>query len=78
MSAIPAEERPPPPYAAKLIASPLKIGEAGTVQFPMVNHAVEIGWEPLTPLDALYRRGGEAGKFLSRCKLRAIRSHGGK
>ncbi len=44
----------------------LKISEAGTVQFPMVNHAVEIGWEPLTPLEALYRRGGgEAGKFLN-------------
>ena len=42
----------------------LKIGEAGTVQFPMVDHAVEIGWAPLTPQDALYQRGGEAGKFL--------------
>lgn len=42
----------------------LKISEPGTVQFPMVDHAVEIGWEPLTPQEALYRRGGEAGKFL--------------
>ena len=32
----------------------LKIGEAGTVQFPMVDHAVEIGWMPVTPQDALY------------------------
>ncbi len=23
---------------------PLKISEAGTVQFPMVKHAAEIGW----------------------------------
>lgn len=45
--------------------STLKIGEAGTVQFPMVDHAVEIGWKPLTPQEALYLRGGEAGKFLT-------------
>ena len=42
----------------------LKISEAGTVQLPMVDHAVEIGWTPLTPQEALYRRGGEAGSFL--------------
>ena len=29
--------------------STLTISEAGTVQFPMVKHAVEIGWTPLTP-----------------------------
>ena len=63
MSAIPAEERPPPPYAAKLIASPLKIGEAGTVQFPMVNHAVEIGWTAVTDKEAQALRGGVAGAF---------------
>lgn len=44
--------------------SELKISEAGSVQFPMVDHAVEIGWTPLTPQEALYRRGGEAGSFL--------------
>ncbi|MFP5477395.1 MAG: type I restriction endonuclease subunit R [Gammaproteobacteria bacterium] len=44
--------------------SELKIGEAGSVQFPMVDHAVEVGWTPLKPADALYRRGGEAGGFL--------------
>jgi type I restriction enzyme R subunit len=44
--------------------STLKISEAGSVQFPMVKHAAEIGWEPLTPSDALARRGGEAGTFL--------------
>lgn len=41
-----------------------KISEAETVQFPMVKHAVEIGWEPLTPKQALTLRGGEAGVFL--------------
>ncbi len=44
--------------------STVKISEAGTVQFPMVKHAVEIGWEPVTKEDALVRRGGEAGVFL--------------
>ncbi len=62
-SGIPAQDRPPPPYAAKLIASPLKISEAGTVQFPMVNHAVEIGWTAVTDKDAQALRGGVAGGF---------------
>ena len=39
----------------------LNITEAGTVQFPMVRHAAETGWTPLTPQAALARRGGEAG-----------------
>ena len=39
----------------------LNITEAGSVQFPMVRHAVEIGWTPLSPKDALAMRGGEAG-----------------
>jgi len=39
----------------------LNISEATTVQFPMVRHAAEIGWTPLTPREALARRGGEAG-----------------
>ncbi len=38
-----------------------KITEAGSVQFPMVRHAAEIGWAPLPPSDALAMRGGEAG-----------------
>lgn len=42
----------------------LKISEAGTVQFPMVKHAVEIGWTSITPEDARAKRGGEAGTFL--------------
>lgn len=44
--------------------SELKISEAGTVQFPMVKHAVEIGWTPLTPEVAKQKRGGEAGMLL--------------
>src|SRR5512137_2980789 len=43
--------------------STLKISEAGTVQFPMVKHAVEMGWTPVTPDDARSLRGGEAGVF---------------
>ena len=38
-----------------------KITEAGSVQFPMVRHAAEIGWAPLPPSNALAMRGGEAG-----------------
>ena len=43
---------------------PLKISEAGTVQFPMVAHAVEIGWTPISPDEARTKRGGDAGTFL--------------
>ena len=43
--------------------SALKIGEAGTVQFPMVNHAAEIGWTALSDKDAQALRGGVAGAF---------------
>ncbi len=43
--------------------STLKISEAGTVQFPMVKHAVEIGWTSITPENARTKRGGEAGTF---------------
>ena len=39
----------------------LSITEAGAVQFPMVRHASEMGWTPLSPQDALAMRGGEAG-----------------
>ena len=38
----------------------LNITEAGTVQFPMVRHAAEIGWTPLSPQEALRKRGREA------------------
>lgn len=51
----------------------LKIGEPGTVQFPMVEHAVEIGWTPLTPAEAVYQRGGEEGMFLRGVLLRKLR-----
>lgn len=44
--------------------STLAISEAGTVQFPMVKHAVEIGWTPLTPDAARARRGGDANMIL--------------
>ncbi|CUA91213.1 type I site-specific deoxyribonuclease, HsdR family [Chelatococcus sambhunathii] len=43
---------------------PLKISEAGTVQFPMVKHAAEIGWTPINPDVAKQKRGGEAGMLL--------------
>jgi type I restriction enzyme R subunit len=43
---------------------PLKISEAGTVQFPMVKHAAEIGWTPIGPEVAKQKRGGEAGMLL--------------
>ena len=48
----------------------LTITEAGSVQFPMVRHAAEIGWTPLTPQAAMHKRGGEAG-MLFRDELRA-------
>ena len=51
----------------------LKIGEPGTVQFPMVDHAGEIGWTPLTPQDAVYQRGGEDGVFLHGVLARKLR-----
>lgn len=41
--------------------SSIRIGEAHTVQFPMVDHAVEIGWTPLAPEAALVKRGNAAG-----------------
>ncbi len=46
------------------MSTPIKISEAGTVQFPMVKHAVEIGWAPLAPEIAKQKRGGEAGMLL--------------
>ncbi|MCY4081445.1 MAG: hypothetical protein OXF54_14470 [Caldilineaceae bacterium] len=39
----------------------ISITEAGSVQFPMVRHAAEIGCTPLSPSNALAMRGGEAG-----------------
>lgn len=41
--------------------SDLKISEAGSVQFPMVKHAVEIGWTPVTTQASKVMRGGDAG-----------------
>lgn len=41
----------------------INIGEARTVQFPMVKHAVEIGWKPLSPEEARDKREGESDMF---------------
>ena len=41
--------------------SELRITEADAVQFPMVRHAAEVGWKPLSPSDALAMRSGESG-----------------
>ncbi len=46
------------------MSRPLKISEAGTVQFPMVKYAAEIGWTPVAPDVAKQKRGGEAGMLL--------------
>lgn len=46
----------------------LNITEAGTVQFPMVRHAAEVGWTPLSPQEALRKRGGKA-EMLFRAEL---------
>ncbi len=37
--------------------------EANTVQLPFVEHAREVGWQPVSKNDALRLRGGEAGVF---------------
>ena len=39
----------------------LRISEGGSVQFPMVRHAEEIGWVPLPPSEAFRKRGGQEG-----------------
>ena len=44
--------------------SEIKISEAHTVQFPMVNHAAAIGWTSIKPDVAKQKRGGEAGMML--------------
>lgn len=54
--------------------STLKISEAGSVQFPMVEHAAEIGWEKLSPVEALFRRGDESAS-LFRGLLEIGRAH---
>ena len=51
----------------------IKISEAKSVQFPMVKHAVEIGWTPLTPEAAKGKRGGDTG-MLFRDELTAKRT----
>ena len=41
--------------------SQLSISEASTVQFPMVKHAVEIGWTAIGPEEARQKRGDDSG-----------------
>ena len=41
-----------------------RVSEAGAVQFPMVRHAVDVGWTPLAPAAAERKRGGPAGTLL--------------
>jgi type I restriction enzyme R subunit len=41
----------------------LSIGEGGSVQFPMVNHAVGVGWTPVSPKLAEEKRGGIEAMF---------------
>ncbi len=50
------------PKPAKPGQSKLAI-EAATVQFPLVDHAVAAGWQPVTPEAALGKRRGEGGLF---------------
>ena len=45
--------------------SQLVISEAVTVQFPMVTHATEVGWTPLTPEEAISLRGGTSQMFFA-------------
>lgn len=40
--------------------SEIRISQAATVQFPMVNHATGTGWTPITPAVAKRKRGGDA------------------
>ena len=39
----------------------LSMTESEAVQFPMIRHAEEVGWTPLSPQEALGMRGGQAG-----------------
>ncbi|MGH7719567.1 MAG: type I restriction endonuclease, partial [Gemmatimonadaceae bacterium] len=59
MSAAPTD----PSTTRAQAAPPNLASEAGTVQRPLVEHAREIGWTPVSRTDALRLRGGEAGAF---------------
>ena len=52
----------------------LNISESSIVQIPMVNHAAKVGWIPVTPREALVRRGGPTG-LLFRGELYAALSY---
>jgi type I site-specific restriction-modification system R (restriction) subunit len=41
--------------------TPLSIGEARSVQFPMVAHAAKIGWAPIAPAAPVEQRGSLDG-----------------
>ena len=43
--------------------TPRQIDEAAVAQFPMVQHAQEVGWIPLEPKVATAERGGREGAF---------------
>jgi len=45
--------------------STLAISEAGSVQFPMVEHAAEIGWVKLTPVEAEALRHGRTNMIFT-------------
>src|SRR3546814_823082 len=46
-----------PPKQSKLAV------ESTTVQFPLVEHAVAVGWQPVTPEASLGKRRGEGGLY---------------
>jgi type I restriction enzyme, R subunit len=52
----------------------LKISEAGSVQFPMVSHAIGVGWTRIPPTVAKQKRGGESGMlFLDEVQAALVR-----
>ena len=51
------ERKPAKPKTPKLAT------EAATVQFPLVDHGVAAGWEPISPEAALGKGRGEGGLF---------------
>ena len=50
-----------------------RITEAGAAQFPMVRHAEEVGWTPLTPRAALELRGGQENMLFRRVLEETLR-----
>ncbi len=52
-----SKRKPSKPKAPKLAI------ESATVQFPLVDHAVAVGWQPVAPEVALGKRRGEGGLY---------------